>query len=98
MPIHQSPIKQIRKDKERHLQNKQVKSALRTAVKKIYSAPAPDEKQNNYKAAVRLLDKAAQRKTIHWKNAARKKSRLAIYLNNITLQTKSTGTQGQSPV
>ncbi|MFH1288790.1 MAG: 30S ribosomal protein S20 [bacterium] len=83
MPIHQSPIKQIRKDKGRRLQNKQAKSALRTAIKKIYSASTQDEKQNNYKAAVKLLDRTAQKKTIHWKNAARKKSRLALYLNGI---------------
>ncbi|MDD5773413.1 MAG: 30S ribosomal protein S20 [bacterium] len=89
MPIHDSPIKQMRKDKKRNLQNKQAKSTLRTAVKKIYTATTADEKQNNFKVAAKLLDKTAQKQTIHWKNAARKKSRLAIYINKQQKETKA---------
>ena len=81
MPVHDSPIKQIRKDKKRNLQNKQFKSALKTSIKKVYTAASINEKQNNFKTATKLLDKNAQKQTIHWKKAARKKSRLAIYLN-----------------
>jgi len=89
MPVHDSPKKQIRKDKKRNLQNKKSKSALRTSIKKIYTAETTDEKQNNFRVAEKLLDKNAQKQIIHWKNAARKKSRLAIYLNKQKKEAKT---------
>ncbi|MEW6088220.1 MAG: 30S ribosomal protein S20 [bacterium] len=89
MPIHQASIKQIRKDKKRNLQNKQAKSALRTAIKKIYTAKTFEEKQSSYKEAEKLLDKTSQKNIIHWKNVARKKSRLAVYLNKNKTEAKT---------
>ena len=56
-------------------------SRLRSAVKKVREAKTGDEAAKALLAAESLIDKAARRKYIPAKNAARSKSRLAIAVN-----------------
>jgi small subunit ribosomal protein S20 len=81
-----SAIKRIRVTERRTLRNKMVKSAVKTAIKKFEAAV----NSGNYDEAKALLshvshviDKAAAKGVIHKNAAARKKSRLAIKLNQL---------------
>ena len=67
----------MRQARTRHAKNKQRRSELRTAVKKVRSATTAAEAQQAYQAAASLLDRAGRKSLIHKNAAARQKSRLA---------------------
>jgi small subunit ribosomal protein S20 len=73
-----SAIKHIRQSEKRRVQNRAVKSAARTYVKRARAAAesAPAEAMPHVVEAIRALDRAAQKGVIHRNNAARRKSRL----------------------
>jgi len=77
-----SAIKHIRQSEKRRLQNRAVKSAARTYVKRARAAvqSAPADAMPQIIAAIRGLDRAAQKGVIHRNNAARRKSRLVKLL------------------
>ncbi|AQQ52953.1 30S ribosomal protein S20 [Planococcus lenghuensis] len=78
MPNIKSAIKRVRQNEEAHAQNIQLKSAMRSTVKKADQAVANngDNVQESVKAAIKQLDKAANKGLIHKNKAARKKSSL----------------------
>ena len=66
--------------------NKADRSALKTSIKKFEAAAAESNRENAevaYKAAVKSVDRAVSKGLIHKNNAAHKKSRMAIALNNM---------------
>jgi small subunit ribosomal protein S20 len=76
----------MRQDRVRRVQNRQVKSNLKTMIKRV--RVAVDE--NNGSAAkdaladtVPLIDKAVSKGVLHWRNGARKVSRLTRLVNSI---------------
>jgi small subunit ribosomal protein S20 len=73
-----SAIKHIRQSEKRRVQNRAVKSAARTYVKRarVAAESAPAEAMPQIVDAIRALDRAAQKGVIHRNNAARRKSRL----------------------
>ena len=73
MPTHKSAEKRLKTAKKANLQNKEIKSRLKTVVKKVETSPD----QASLKEAVSTLDKAARRRVIHPTKASRIKSRLA---------------------
>lgn len=73
MPLIQSAIKKMRKDKVRTLRNKKRGSELKTLVKKARRETSPE----NLKAVFSALDKAAKVNLIHPNKASRLKSRLS---------------------
>lgn len=78
---HKSALKAHRQSLRHALQNRAIKKEVRTAVRAVMdAAKAKDVKKvaELTAKASETLDKAAKRGTIHWKAAARKKSRLAI--------------------
>jgi small subunit ribosomal protein S20 len=77
-----SAIKHIRQSEKRRIQNRAVKSAARTYVKRARAAAqsAPAEAMPQIVEAIRALDRAAQKGVIHRNNAARRKSRLVKLL------------------
>ncbi|WP_338750240.1 30S ribosomal protein S20 [Bacillus sp. FJAT-52991] len=83
MPNIKSAIKRVKTIQKRTEQNSQVKSAMRTAVKKFEVAVANNE--DNAKVllteAVSSLDKAAAKGLIHKNTANRTKGRLMKKLN-----------------
>ncbi len=84
MPNIKSAQKRVLITKERTARNKAEKSALRTSIKKFDAAVADgshEEAESAYKAAVKTVDKAAAKGLIHANNAAHKKSRMAVKLN-----------------
>lgn len=83
VPNTKSAIKRLRQSERRRVQNKTVRSRLRTAVKRVRAAAKPDQATEHYREAVRLLDRAAARGIIHRNAAARTKSRLASHVRRL---------------
>jgi small subunit ribosomal protein S20 len=80
MPHTKSAKKSLRQDQKRRDRNRTVKKALRNQLKKFagtLSEGTAEQKQAEFVAAVKRLDKAAARRVIHPNAAARKKSQLA---------------------
>jgi small subunit ribosomal protein S20 len=79
-----SQIKRNRQNAGRHERNMGVKSALKTASKKVETATAEgdlDAAETRRRDAARALDKAASKGILHKRTAARRKSRMAKSLN-----------------
>ena len=75
-----SQIKRIRTNEAARLRNKSVKSALKTAVRRVRAAADSGDKataQAELVAASRSLDKAVSKGVIHANQAANRKSALA---------------------
>jgi len=74
-----SQIKRNKQNEKRRLRNRVFRGAARTSVKKARGALEAGNAENaraETLAAISTLDKAAQRGSIHKKNAARRKGRL----------------------
>ena len=74
----------MRASGKRKAQNQKTKKDFRGAVKKtleLVSATKLDDAKTALKAAVKAIDKAAQKKVIKKNTAARKKSRLMKLIN-----------------
>ncbi len=67
-----SQIKRIKQNEKRRLRNRMIRGAARTAVKKARQ----EMTEEALRKAISALDKAAEKGVIHWRNAARRKSRL----------------------
>ena len=76
MPRIKSAKKRMRQAKKSTAANRQKRSTLRTALKKVRSAAA-DVAGKAYLEAEKLLDRAGRKNLIHRNTAARQKSRLA---------------------
>mgnify|MGYP000847437107 CR=1 FL=1 len=85
MPNIKSAIKRVKTNDAAQAQNIQVKSAMRTAVKKLDAAIETNDSavQETFVKAASKLDKAASKGLIHKNAAARKKSRLAKKVNSL---------------
>ncbi len=77
---HRSAIKAHRQSVKRNMRNRTIKKGIRLALRAVSEAAAAKDtgKLAEFMAkASAELDKAAKTGAIHWKAAARKKSRLA---------------------
>lgn len=77
---HASALKADRQSERRSSRNRLSKKSVRLAVRAVMDAIAKKDAgkiPELLAAASSALGKAAQRRTMHWKTAARKKSRLA---------------------
>jgi small subunit ribosomal protein S20 len=80
MANSRSARKRIRSSERKHLRNRAVKSAVRTKVIKARHALLEEGGANGdaeLHAAIRALDRAAEKGVLHRNNARRRKSRLA---------------------
>ena len=84
MPNTRSARKQVRVTQRRRLRNKSIQSLCKTNITKaerlIFSGDL-ETAQKAVIAAISSLDKAAEKGVIHPNNAARRKSRLMMKLN-----------------
>lgn len=79
-----SAKKRIKVTEVKTAQNRMIKSALKTTIKKFEAAVAAnnaEEAQASFVKVTKALDMAAQKGVVHKNMAARKKSRLAAKLN-----------------
>jgi small subunit ribosomal protein S20 len=86
MPVHKSVLKRARQNEKRRLRNIAVKSTIKTYSKKVNEAIAKKDieaAKEALKKAIKVIDKAVTKGVIHKNNAARRKSRLTIKLNNL---------------
>ncbi len=84
MANHKSAEKRIRQSARRRDINKASLSKMKTLVKKVLATNTVEEATAYYKEAVAHLDRISVKGRIHRNNAARKKSRLTLNLNNLT--------------
>jgi len=77
VPRTKSAKKQMRQAVARTARNRQQRSALRTAIKKLRSVIGTKEGKVAYLEAEKQLDRAGRKGIIHRNTAARQKSRLA---------------------
>jgi len=83
---HTSAIKAWRKSEKLASKNRGIKTKIHDTSKDFGALVAKKDMENAQKLlpkAYALLDKAAKSGTIHWKAAARKKSRLAARIKSI---------------
>lgn len=85
MANHKSAIKRIRSNERKRIRNRVYTTRTRSQVKKARLAISTDTDKDTAiaetRAAIRLLDKSANKGIIHANNAARRKSRLMKHLN-----------------
>lgn len=83
MPNIKSAKKRVKVIETKTAQNKAVKSALRTAIKKAYYAvdTNADNKAEAVSLAIKKIDQAAAKGILHKNTASRSKSSLAKRLN-----------------
>jgi small subunit ribosomal protein S20 len=87
MPITKSAQKQLKKSRHRRLRNRQTRSSLKTAIKKVREGLERRDGEAAGKAmqqALPVIDKAAGKGFIHRNAAARYKSRLARQLHALS--------------
>ncbi|MGB3692940.1 MAG: 30S ribosomal protein S20 [Spirulinaceae cyanobacterium] len=94
MANSKSAIKRIQISERNRQRNKAYKSAVRTLMKKCFSATqeyatnpsseAQEKVQQTMSEAYQKIDKAVKRKVLHANNGARKKSRLAKAVKQAT--------------
>ena len=77
MPRIKSAAKRLRRSRAANERNRERRSQLRSALKKVRTATSPAEAQAAYVEASRLLDRAGRKNLIHKNAASRQKSRLA---------------------
>lgn len=68
------------------IRNKMIRSAVKTAIKKVVVAIENNDKaaaQTAYVAATKAIDMACSKGVYHKNNAARKKSRLQLAINKL---------------
>ncbi|MBZ9636110.1 30S ribosomal protein S20 [Clostridium sp. FP1] len=83
-----SAKKRIKVTEVKTLRNTMIKSALKTKVKKFETAVVTgnvEEAKATYANVVKALDMAVTKGILHINKAARRKSRLAAKLNNLSL-------------
>lgn len=81
-----SALKRVRQSKKRELRNRSVRTAIKTATKKVISAVEEKDTEKVKKeliAATKLISRAAAKGIIHKNAASRKISRLAIIANKV---------------
>ena len=86
MPNIKSAKKRVKVNETKAAQNKALKSALKTSMKKYEAALASGDKAaaaETYKAAVKKIDQAVAKGILHKNNAARKKSNFTVKLNKL---------------
>lgn len=86
MANHASALKRHRQNLKARARNRAMKTRVKNLVKAVRMAVEEKDKDRAREAlrkAVSVLDKAATRKVIHWRNAARRISRLEIAVNGL---------------
>jgi len=86
LPNIKSSIRSVKTDAERRARNFPVKSAIKTAARKVNEgaqAGNQEEVKTLLTKASSLIDKAASKGILHKNTAARKKSRLAKRVNKM---------------
>jgi len=83
MPQHKSAIKRVRQNKKRNQHNKGRRTKLRTLTKEVFNTTDKKDAEENLKKAVSFIDRLSTKGILHKNTAARQKSKLTTYVNNL---------------
>lgn len=87
MPQRRTAIKDLRRNRKRHLQNLDIKTDLRKTIKQfltLINAKNATEAQSTLKLVHKKLDKAAKRHILHDNTASRRKARFSKLVKSIS--------------
>lgn len=84
MPNTKQAKKRMKTDDLRRMRNKTVRSAMRTAVKKVLQSENAEDAAKALPAAMQGVDKAAKKNIIHDNAAARKKSQMQRHITRLS--------------
>lgn len=84
MPTTKSAKKRLRQAEKRRKRNISTKSAIRTMERQVLEAESADEAQRLLGDLYSALDRAAAKGVIHENKAARKKSRIAEHVAELS--------------
>jgi small subunit ribosomal protein S20 len=88
--VHKSVEKRMRQNEVRRMRNRHVKTSIKTMVRRVRElVQAKDESKAKEVLArvIPLIDKAANKGVIHWRNRSRKISRLTRLVNGMGAKT-----------
>ncbi|HXX35776.1 MAG TPA: 30S ribosomal protein S20 [Thermodesulfobacteriota bacterium] len=94
MATHLSAIKRARQNEKRRLRNLQIRSTVKSSVKKVRVSVEKKDLEGAQKAlskAVPLIQKASSKGVFHRNTTARKISRLTQEVNALSAQRKAQG-------
>ena len=77
-----SELKRVRQSKKHNLHNRHYKSMMKTAIKNVLQANKK-EAPELLKKAISTIDQVVTKGVIHGNNAARHKSKITKYVNNL---------------
>ena len=86
MAVHKSAEKRMRQNETRRMRNRHVKTGIKTMIKRVRQAVQAKDKAKAQAALAQvtpLVDKAVNKGVIHWRNGARKISRLTRLVNTM---------------
>ena len=83
MPHTKSTAKRVKTNAVRRLRNRASKSKLATILKKLYSIEDKGIASKFLTEVISLIDKSAKKGILHKNKAARKKSQVSTYVNNL---------------
>lgn len=83
MPNHKSCEKRMRRSEKERQHNRSFRTSLRAAIKELRTQTSRAQAEPLLRAAGSLLDKAAAVNLVHPRNAARQKSRLAVFVSKL---------------
>lgn len=83
MPQHKSAIKRLRQSKKRNQHNRGRRTKMKNLVNNVYEASDKNEAEENLKKAVSFIDRLSTKGILHKNTAARQKSKLTQYVNNL---------------
>lgn len=83
MPITKQAKKRVRQAEKRRNHNRSRRSKMRTLIKNVYEIEDKAKAEEALKEAVSYLDRMTVKGIIHQNNAARKKTQLTKYVNNL---------------
>ena len=76
-------LKRVRQSVKANARNKNYKSAMKTAVKKVFNEENKDKALEMASKAFSVIDKVASKGAVHKNKAANQKSKISKYLKNI---------------
>lgn len=87
MANHKSALKRHRQNLKANARNRAMRTRIKNMVKAVHEAVDQNDKdkaQQALNAATSVLDKAASKKVVHWRNASRRISRLHHAVNKMS--------------
>lgn len=84
MSINKSVMKRIRQAQKANTMNKHYKSMMKSAIKKTLALKNKENSESVLKETISIIDKVTRKGIIHKNKAARQKSRITTYVNNLS--------------